>query len=478
LREVVADKSIVLTIGILEERFVVALGDALDPMLAAAPESSLLNHSDLRWVRDHENQQITGIRYVSDSLAQATFELGLKDFFSKLANAALRPATYELDDSEYREWLLACIDDAGWIDSTIEAHVPEQKGSTEISLLLENGWEVHAHHRTMNGLFDGSSPLRGASHWGRDPLIVLDVKLADHPEYFQAARAIARRIKQRVDDLRTVPVRDLPDSRWSELPEIAERVWPWLVQWAELWQHQVLPIMSGEHVFVLHATGLESRQWHPDWPRSNEPLALPGAGLLIGIRDSERWIQSLRGLWNLMEQVVDIVGDRAPDPLLSASQLPEPQRFDEGEFTTWGYPIPENCPAPKGMMPRVSVGSSWSIFTYSDSLIEGVRTATDPTIGHGQFDKNRNLAKAAWIDLGGLAKLTTPWVRYAVDHSWERLSNSQTILDFGIDFTLDATQEEIVNAWLPLEKLGAMSSVTTIREDGSSYSRSIFSFGD
>jgi hypothetical protein len=478
LREVVADKAIVLTFGILDKRFVFALGDSVDSMLAAAPGASLLDHPDLHWVRDHENQQITGIRYVSDRLAHATFQLGLKDFFSKLANAVLRPATYEVDDSEYREWLLACIDDAGWIDSTIEAHVPEQKGSTEISLLLDHGWEVHAHHRTVNALFDGSSPLRGARHWGRDPLIVLDVQLADHPEYFQAARAIVRRIKQRVEELRTVPDRDLPDARWIQLPEIADRAWPWLFQWAELWQRQVLPSMSGEHVFVLHGTGLESHQWHPDWPRSNEPLAIPGAGLLIGINDSKKWIQSLRGLRSLLEKVVVNVGDRIPASFRTSLQTPESQRIEDGELTTWGLPIPENCPAPKAMMPRVSVGSSWSIFTYSDTVIEGVRTATDPTIGLGQFDSTKNMAKAAWIDLGGLATLMTPWVRYAVDHSWERLSNSQTILDFGIDFTLDATREEIVNAWLPLEKLGAMSSVTTIREDGSSYSRSIFSFGD
>jgi hypothetical protein len=474
LRDVLSEKSLVLTFGILDGRFVAALGGSTEPLPAVAVESSLLNHSDMNLVRDHQDQKITGIRYISDRLAQAIFDLSLQDFFSKLANAFIRPATYDLDDSEYREWLITCIDDAGWIDSTIEAMIPEPRGSTELSLLSDNRWEVLAHYRTVNTLFRGDTPLRGMKHWGNQPLLVLDVQLAEHPEYFKAARAIVQRIKQRLDDLKAIPRRELPIPQLGELPAIADRAWPILLQGTELWQNQALPNMNGEHAFILSSGGLISQQWHPNLPRSAVPLPIPEAALLIGIRDQHEWIQTLRGWGELTRSVIDAWGDSSP----AIMAMLEPQRFERDNCITFGYPIPDDCPAPSAMMPRLDVESAWSLLSYSDSLSASIRIATEPTIGHGQFDAAKNLAKAAWIDLGGIAKMVTPWVRYGTEQSQGVIGDLWPVSIFAIDFTVDLSPEDIVDAWLALEKLGQMSSVTTINEDGSSYSRSIFVFED
>jgi hypothetical protein len=474
LRDVLSEKSLVFTFGILDGRFIASLGGSTEPIPAVAIESSLLNHPDMQLIRDQQDQKITGIRYISDRLAQATFDLSLKDFFSKLANSFVKPATYDLDDSEYREWLMTCIDDAGWIDSTIEALVPEPRGSTELSLLRENGWEVFAHYRTINTLYRGDRPLRGMKHWGNQPLLVLDIQLAEHPEYFKAARAMVQRLKQRLDDLKTIPRRELPMPQLGELPAIADRVWPFLFEAAELWQNQALPNMSGEHAFILGTGGLSSHQWHPNLPRSSEPLPIPEAALLSGIRDQKAWLESLRGWGQLARSVIDTSGDLSP----TVMAILEPQFFNNDGYVTWGYPIPDDCPAPKAMMPRLDIESEWSLLSYSDSLSSSIRTAADPTIGNGQFDPAKSFATAAWIDLGAIAKMATPWIRYGIDRSQGIIVESQTISLFGTDLTIDLSSEEIVNAWRATERLGGMSSVTSMNKDGSSYSRSIFVFSD
>jgi hypothetical protein len=474
LRDVLSEKSLVLTFGILDGRFVAALGGSTEPLPSVAVESSLLHHPEMHLVRDHQDQNITGIRYISDRLAKATFELGLKDFFSKFANTFVRSTTYDLDDSEYREWLMTCIDDAGWIDSTIEAMIPAPRGSTELSLLSDNRWEVLAHYRTVNTLFRGDTPLRGMKHWGNQPLLVLDVQLAEHPEYFKAARAIVQRLKQRLDDLKTIPREELPAPQLGELPAIADRAWPFLFQGAELWQNQSLPNMNGEHAFILSSGGLTSQQWHPNLPRSSEPLPMPEVAVLIGIRDQQAWIQSLRGWGGLVRSVIDAWGDSSP----TVMAMPEPQRFDRDGYVTLGYPIPDDCPVPKAMMPRLDIESAWSLLSYSDSLSASVRATADPTIGHDQFDATKNMAKAAWLDLGAIARMLTPWIRYGADQSQGMLGDLRPISIFATNFTIDLSPGDIVNAWRTIEKLGEMSSVTTINEDGSSYSRSIFVFGD
>ncbi len=478
LREVLTDKSLVLTFGILDEQFIVALGNTTDPMPATTRESSLLEHPDMKGVRDHQHQKITGIRYSSDRLAQAIYELGWKDFFSKLANSALKPMTYELEDSEYLEWLRTCIDDAGWIDSAIESHIPEPRGSTEWSLLVDNGWEVHAHHRTVNRLFAGSGPLKGASHWGARPLVVLDVKLAEHPEYFTTSRSIVRRIKQRLDDLKGVPVRDLPDPRWSEFLSAVDRVWPNVLQGAEWWQNEVLPNMNGEHVFVLHADGLSSLQWHPEMPKAKELLPIPEIAILTGIRSRDGWVQTLRGARDL---VGNLLGpspeDNAGEPSI-LEKIRRPVRSDHNGEIVFGYPIPESCPAPKSMMPRVQIGPHWSILSYSDSQMLDVSTPSSPSVGNGLFQVREGIAKGAWVDLGGLSRMATPWIEYAIDQNPRVFSAPKPLSIFATEFNIDIKPEDLVKAWRTLEGLGQMSSVTTIGEDGSSYSRSVFVFGD
>ena len=478
LREVLEDKSLVLTFGILDERFIVALGDTTDPMPATSRESSLLEHPDLKGVRDHQDQKITGVRYTSDRLARAIYELGWKDFFSKLANTLLKPMTYELEDSEYLEWLRTCIDDAAWIDSEIESHIPEPRGSTEWSLLVDNGWEVHAHYRTVNPVFTGNGPMRGASHWGTRPLIVLDIKLAEHPEYFATSRSIVRRVKQRLDDLKRVPVRELPEPRWSEFLASVDRVWPTLFQWAQWWQNEVLPNMNGEHALVLQANGLSSLQWHPDMPQANELLPIPEVAILTGIRNRDGWVQTLRGARDLLSRLLGTgQGDKAVE-LFVPEQILRPVRSDHNGAITFGYPIPESCPAPKSMMPRVQIDGNWSILSYSDSQMLDVSNPSSPSIGNGLFQPSEGIAKGAYVDLGGLSRMLTPWIQYAIDQNPRGFSSQVPFSVFATEFNIDIKPEDITNAWRTLEGLGQMSSVTTIGEDGSSYSRSVFVFGD
>jgi hypothetical protein len=126
----------------------------------------------------------------------------------------------------------------------------------------------------------------------------------------------------------------------------------------------------------------------------------------------------------------------------------------------------------------LDIESEWSLLSYSDSLSSSIRTAADPTIGNGQFDPAKSFATAAWIDLGAIAKMATPWIRYGIDRSQGIIVESQTISLFGTDLTIDLSSEEIVNAWRATERLGGMSSVTSMNKDGSSYSRSIFVFSD
>jgi hypothetical protein len=469
LREVLFDKNIVITVGILDDRFILSLSDDPDPLPAVALEKSLFQHPHLRLVREHQNRSITGIRYVSDPLAQATFDLNFRDFFSKFANSFVRPNTYEMPDSDYKEWLLTCLDEAGWVDSAIEAHVPAARGLTEVQFLTDDGWESYFHQRSADVVFDGSKPLRGLQFLGAEPLVVLNVRLANHPEYFATARSIVRRIKSRLDDLTEVDSDDLPDPRWKELADLVHSAWPTVTRATDLWQQQILPTMDGEHVFVVHSGNVTSQQWHPKLPVSDIPLPIPEVSVLTGIRDREAWIRGIRSARDLTQQTLNDVSANATAP-----QIPSPQRMDTNGLTTWGYPIPDDCPAPKSMMPRLIVGKEWSLITYSDSQARDMMASSEPSIGLSLYQSDQPAAKAAWIDLGGLARMETPWIDYALKQSKSALEDPTVITVFDTVFAINLQAEDIVNAWKCLEASGQMASWTTVQGDGSSLTRAMY----
>lgn len=74
--------------------------------------------------------------------------------------------------------------------------------------------------------------------------------------------------------------------------------------------------------------------------------------------------------------------------------------------------------------------------------------------------------------------MASPWIEYAIDQSGVKLDGSAPISIFSTDFNIRLQAEDMLHAWRTLERFGHMSSVTTIGEDGSTYCRSVFSFGD
>jgi hypothetical protein len=126
------------------------------------------------------------------------------------------------------------------------------------------------------------------------------------------------------------------------------------------------------------------------------------------------------------------------------------------------------------MMPRLIVGNDWSLITYSDSQAREMMASSEPSIGLSLFRTDLPAAKAAWIDLGGLAKIETPWIDYALKQFKSALEDPTVITVFDTAFTINLQAEDILNAWRCLEVSGQMASWTTAQGDGSSLTRATY----
>jgi hypothetical protein len=486
LRDGMQSKSFTITLGSIDEFFVLMLSGDPNAMDSFGAGERLLDHPHWKAIRDHVSQRVTGsghpltsVRFVSDALAKAQFVASLDGFFGKLARGFLYPAYRKLDpNSDLREWLTMLHDDGAWIDAEIGQHVPAWKGVTEWSYLTDEGWETWVEYRTQPVLIDSSTPLRGLSHVGVDPLVFLNLRLAPHAEYFESSRRIVRRIHERLEGWVEIDESELPAGDWQASVKRVLAVWPSIKQLADIWQEEFLPAMDGELVFALQTGGLMSNQWHPDLPVAREPLPAPEMATLFGLRDRARWMEGCRRLkaWvgRILQQTPMEEGAR--DAILGG--LPRVIADTDLEVETFGIPIPEDCPAPKSMMPRMSVGADWANMNFSDLQDQAMRRTSLTQRGAFAFDASEPNASAAYIDLGGIARAMKPWLEYGLDQMPGGADDRLPLPENKSGRTLDITPRDLLEFWETLGALGEMASFSRVDGDGRWTSRAVFRSGE
>jgi hypothetical protein len=214
-------------------------------------------------------------------------------------------------------------------------------------------------------------------------------------------------------------------------------------------------------------------------PESDQALPIPELAILTGIRDQAAWMDGLRSLRASIQHAIEIARNKNPDAIPADLQIPSPTLFEDDRRMVYGYPIPTDCPAPKEMMPRLSLGGGWSIASYSDQQTAAVEQRQPMSIGEGILDSDAPLTKAAHIDVSGIARMLRPWIRFGLLQVQSDLnaplptsnsptSNSDVPLREGI------SGADILDAWSVLESLGQFTSVSWIDDQGGSKTRAVF----
>jgi hypothetical protein len=232
----------------------------------------------------------TSTYFTSDRVVGAFQTLLLDGFFRKTARTLLLPIIDgQPAESDTSAWLISVLDDASWIDDRIGQHVVRYRGASHVAWMSDQGLQSVQIDRTPMHLLDSSHALDGIRRAGPDPLLILDVRLAPHPEYFLTSREIVRRIKASFEEFMRIsdPGTDL--GLFKPIEQQLRSVWPIVASITEEWQSRILPNFSGEHLVLVQAGGLQSNRWIPRLGESSKLLSLPEASLASGISSPEEF---------------------------------------------------------------------------------------------------------------------------------------------------------------------------------------------
>lgn len=474
LRDAVRGKHFSWTVGMLDGFFVFMLSGHPKPLerfgsLAKGSERVewLEAGSDLIAADNDVAPSVSHLRYVSDALASAQQSLLLDGFFEKLSKTALQPALEGLDrNSDTREWLVSLADDAPWLDRTIARHVPDARGTLQWTVMHADGWETRGIDRTRAVLFDGRQPLEGLQRLGNRTLIALDLRLADHPEYFQTARQVVRRLRERLEGFLKIDPRELTRPSSVQAVQWALQHWPLLGELADAWEKQWLPSLGGEYVVAMQMGGLSSHQWHPALPRSESPLVLPEVGLMASVRDADR----LRvGAKELRDVVVGWMG-RLPlkesDRERWMDLVPKRDTNGSSAMELFRTALPLEPTLAAAIQPSFGLGKEWLMLAYSADQIGSFQSSQPLAKGGFAMDAAVPAASAAYIDVGGILREARGWLQFGLMQVQPTLDGALPLPPNASGRTVSITPSDVLEFWDVLSELGEFASMSHIDANG------------
>jgi hypothetical protein len=490
LKNVLNEKSIALTIGTLDSYFVIGISTKRGDLLKLGKGANLTTHPDLAPVVTNASKPITSVSYLSDNLAKANYDSQFKNFFTKNFSVLLnqfmgvQTAVHGLNGdaggidstSEIYKFFEGIKSELRWMDESIAKFVPEARGTTAYSFSTTNGWEQVYHARTKNVLLDGSKPLAALQHIGGDPMMMVVTRIQDHPEYFGLMRQIVQRFKTQLDRAFKIDWSDtgveMEEFKKAQL-EI-ETLWPMLVKLADAWETKVLPGLNGEHGVVMSSGGLAAKQWAKEMPPSDVPLPLPEVASVSGVRDAAKLQEAAVEFFAVCDSLLDYVRSKDPNSVPANYSIPRPVESKSADGVKFGYPIPDDCPAPKSMMPHGLFSGNYLFGGYSEKQSEMLAKSTRLTIGAGVIDTGKPLANASYLSIGRIMSAAKPWVVYGVKLGVNDLDAPLEDPSLEAFDGYAVTTNDLLSMWGVLETIGDFSSTTEIGPDGTSTTRSVY----
>jgi hypothetical protein len=477
LRRACKDKTLDFSIGTLDEYFCVVISGDKAWKSKFGGQTQLEQHPELQPLISQYVPPgaalMTSTYHTSDRMVAAFQEFLLDGFFRKIARLVLVPILDQQPPaSDTADWLTSVLDDASWLDSQIGKHVVRYRGASRLAWMSDQGIESVQIDRTQTRLLDSTQRLEGIQRVGPDPLIVLNVRMASHPEYFATAREIVRRLKGSFEDFMRIGDSRVDLGPLRPIQEKVQAAWPMVVSMTEDWQRRILPNLSGEHLVLLQAGGLQSRNWLTNLGESSALLPMPEASLASRIADPE---ELSIGSMSIAKSFADLLGNYG-------IYLPEASALslsDGWKLATLGQSFGQ--PQVGTMQGLYATGERWNWLGYSKGQWEAfARADKTPRIDGstllGFQEAQDPLATAALIDAGGLARLQNAWLGFLLEKSELDNEGCLRVPPTATGRRLAILPSELMEFLACFESLGRLTSFSRTIDTGDTLSKARYQY--
>jgi len=407
VRRKLGDLDLVIAIGLIGDRVILSIGDSADHLeklvAAGGGGEGLASTKPFEPLREHRNERITGITYVSEALARAAAPTAadleqLAALADTLADSAGLP---DGAAAEAREML-------GKIAAGYKRRLPIPGPALGYSFLTDKGYEGYSWDWTRNGVLDGSKPLDLLGHTGGSPLLSIVARAKTPPDQFddfvdwgRMALAFFRKnllVKADEDD------RERFEQAGRQFEPLADRLVTTL-------RTKILPaLVDGQTAFVLDGRE-KSAKLQRLMPASAEPLPIAAPAIAVRLDDPKLFREGLSDLFALADDLVEEIRRLNPDSLPDGYRIPEPAKSKVEGGALWTFALP-NAGLDEQIEPTIGIGDDVAVFSLLPKQASRMLLRTPQTTGAELSRFGEPLAISAAGDGAGMMDLIEPWVEY------------------------------------------------------------------
>jgi hypothetical protein len=407
VRRKLGELDLVIALGLIGDRVILSIGDTaahLEKLVVVeAGGEGLASTKPFEPLREHRNERITGISYVSEALARAAAPSAadleqLAALSDTLADSAGLP---EGAAREAREML-------GKMADGYKRRLPIPGPALGYSFLTDQGYEGYAWDWTRNGVLDGSKRLDLLGHTGGSPLLSIVSRTKTPPDQFDdfvswgsMAWSFIRKhllVKADEDD------RERFEQASEQLVPLAERLVATL-------RTKILPaVADGQAAFVVDGKE-KAKRLQDSIPASAEPLPIVAPAFAVKLDDPKLFRDGLSDLFALADDLVEEIRTLNPESVPEGYRIPDPSKSKVDGGALWTFAIPQ-AGLDDQIEPTIGIGENVAVFSLLPKQASRMLVRTTQTTGSELSRFEEPLAAAAAADVAGFVDLLEPWVEY------------------------------------------------------------------
>lgn len=407
VRRKLQELDLVIAIGLIGDRVILSIGDSADHLgklvVAGAEEKGLTSTKPFEPLREHRDERITGISYVSEALARAAAPSAadleqLAALSDTLADSAGLPEGAAREAREMLEKMAA-----GY-----KRRLPIPGPALGYSFLTDQGYEGYGWDWTRNGVLDGSKRLDLLGHTGGSPLLSIVTRAKTPPDQFDdfvawgnMAWSFFRKnllVKADEDD------RERFEQASQQLVPLAERLVATL-------RTKILPaVADGQAAFVVDGKE-KAKRLQNSIPASAEPLPIVAPAFAVKLDDPKLFREGLSDLFALADDLVEEIRTLNPESVPEGYRIPEPSKSKIDGGALWTFAVPQ-AGLDDQIEPTIGIGEDVAVFSLLPKQATRMLVRTTQSTGSELSRFEEPLAAAAAADVAGFVDLLEPWVEY------------------------------------------------------------------
>lgn len=446
-----------IRLGVTGNYLLLSLGGDPSQLLesiAGGTKKSLASLPEMEPVLKNANKKLISIGYLSQSF-RSQGQTTAKDI-DALSDQLKKGLEFTPIEDKFRKKLSK---DGKEILDEVKKFLPEFGASVSYGFLNDKGQESFTIDYSKIPGRAQPAPLTLADYLGGKPILagVLGGK-----SEFDSYDGLVKILKTIYNDLDEIAQEMIPAQQKEIYTQITGTVIPLFNRFDSI-NRNLITGLDGQVGLVIDGEW-KSKKWLKLVDQPDVELPLPQIALILGIRDSDKFVRSFTDYRKLIMDTVGIIKGNIPNAAaIPDVKLPGPStdKGDEGDL--YYYSLPKEIGLDEQVIPTAGVGKKIAVLTFSQKTAQRFLKSRPMEAADLNIDSKKPLLAASQFDWPALIDLATPWVELS----------AKTIIAQNPELKDGKEVMDQIHEVLTIMKCFKGSSSTTTSEGGKLISHSI-----